>query len=881
MLGFGGFDMPVQYSTIFAEHMATRRNAGLFDVSHMGRFLICGSGAAGFLQSVTTNNVLALGSVGKAQYTLIPDHDGGAVDDAYLYRTGGEEYLLVVNAANREKDRDWLEQFLPRHPSASLEDQSDDTAMLALQGPHSERVLQEVLDGKGSRGRLPEPVRNAMSTARLDGADVVLSRTGYTGEAIGFEIFADADQARRVWELLFDTGSSWGIVPVGLGARDTLRLEAGFPLYGHELGEDPTGKSIPICATALGRRSTSFAESKGDYVGREALWRQHEEVVERLRAGGQFRKPMHERVVPRFVRPVALLSEPGGEAGLRPARAGQEVWFQGALAGWVTSGTIVPYVPFSGSGLAAGPGDEQARRAIALAYIDSTLVSGKVDQVLDIQKPRGAALPAIVVDTNLRAAPPFARPVIHPEPRRSGVGSDLGTLDDFLDKAVGNTLYRQTQAANLIPSEQTPSPLVRLLSVLDPAGRYAEHRAVKAFGRAARDIYYYQGTRFIDAVETAVQTSLQDYLGCKEAEVRCISGQMANKAVFAGLVDYTNRYGKGEPQRLNCVMNNHLGRGGHLSAQYMGALRHFVRQDPVTEAPALVPFPVLRENPYRIDVEATLDLIERRRPDLVIFGKSLVLHPEPIREVTSALTGRPSQRPLVMYDMAHVLGLVGAHFQHPFSEGADIVTGSTHKTFFGPQRGIIASNMADRTRLRPLWMAIVRSVFPGDLSNHHLGTLLAMLGACYEMQEHGDAYQRQVLANAKAFASALHDAGVSVEGDPSVGFTETHQVVIRVGDSLGAEVADRLEANNLITNYQALPGDATFSDASGIRMGTQELTRFGMLEDDFCELAELLSSVVLRKSSCSAEVSALRSRFTQMQFCLPPSEALLHAVAGG
>ena len=881
MLEFGGFDMPVQYQTIFAEHIATRLQAGLFDVCHMGRFQVSGHDAVAFLQYATTNNVLALDQVGKAQYTLIPDGDGNAVDDAYLYRTGLEEYLLVVNASNRGKDWEWLTQHLPKFRRVAFLDKSEEIAMLALQGPESERLLEEILNRAGNSGRLPDAFRNAMSFVRINGSAAIVSRTGYTGEPTGFELFTETASAVSLWEQILEVGREAGAVPVGLGARDTLRLEAGLPLYGHELGTDPAGDAIPICALSLGRRCTSFVQAKGDYVGREALVTQHREVVQRLRQGGRFAKPIGEKSVPRFVRPVAVLDSSMARPGIIPARQGEEVYLQGRPVGWVSSGTVVPYMRFEGEGLFASPTEEQDRRAIALVYVDSAVISGKPGQYLEIQKARNRSAPAVMVDTNLRVAPPYARVILHPESRRSrrGKGRKPPSAEAFQSQAVENTAYRQSKAINLIPSEQSPSLFVRLLSILDPVGRYAEHRAVKAFGRASRDVFYYQGTGFIDWVEETLQMMLSDYLGSTEVEVRPVSGQMANKAVFSGLVDYVNRFSRQDLRRLRCVMNNHLNRGGHLSAQYLGALRHFVQMNASTERPALAHFPILKDNPYKIDVEKTLDLIERHRPELIVFGKSMVLHPEPLRPIAEFVAHK-KDRPILMYDMAHVLGLMGGHFQQPFEEGADIVTGSTHKTFFGPQRGIIASRMSEFTYYRPLWEQIVKEVFPGDVSNHHLGTLLALLGACYEMRSVRDGYQRQVLANAKAFAVALKDNGVSVEGDASSGYTETHQVILHVGHCRGPKVAKHLEENNIITNYQALPGDASFSDASGIRLGTQEMTRFGMVEGDFQELAGYMADAILRDKRVGERVSTFRERFTTMTYCLPASEELIYAALG-
>lgn len=225
-----------------------------------------------------------------------------------------------------------------------------------------------------------------------------------------------------------------------------------------------------------------------------------------------------------------------------------------------------------------------------------------------------------------------------------------------------------------------------------------------------------------------------------------------------------------------------------------------------------------------------------------------------------------------MYDMAHVLGLVGPHFQQPFQEGADLVTGSTHKTFFGTQRGIVAGNYDDQDSRYDFWETIERRAFPGSVSNHHLGTMLGLLAATYEMNHFKDAYQKQVINNAKAFASALNDVGFSVAGDPEDSFTHTHQVIVHVGYGKGPELATRLEKNNIIVNYQATPEEEGFTASGALRIGVSEMTRFGMKEKDFQELTQLLADVIFDNKTVKQEVEQFRQRFLEMQFCFKNEE---------
>jgi glycine/serine hydroxymethyltransferase len=437
-------------------------------------------------------------------------------------------------------------------------------------------------------------------------------------------------------------------------------------------------------------------------------------------------------------------------------------------------------------------------------------------------------------------------------------------------KVERNSAWRQKECFNLIPSESTPSFLVKMCEIADPSGRYAEHRAMKG-----EEVYFYQGTDFIRDVEIEAQRELERFFGCTDVELRPISGQMANEVVFKGMVKFINR-GKPETQpsrRLRLVMNNELIYGGHLSSQPMGALFNYVEEDPETGKERVLNLPVLRENPYKPDVGKLGELLDSHRPELIIFGKSMFLYREPVKVVADIVQGW-KEKPVIMFDMAHVLGLYGA-FQAPLAEGANIVTGSTHKTFFGTQRGVVAGDFPKDSPLRPLWLDIRTRAFPGSTSNHHLGTLLGLLMAAYEMNEFKDAFQARVLANAKAFARSLKSQGVPVEGAEADGFTETHQVIIRVrAFAPGVEIARRLEDNNILTNYQALPDDATFLQSSGIRLGVQEMTRFGMTERDFDTLAGLMADVIVRNGKAKDAVSRYRQNFLTMKYCLPAEQAL-------
>ena len=845
MVDFGGWEMPIQYpSGIIAEHLYTRQVCSLFDVSHMGRLLIEGPQRKEFLQHVLTSNVSAL-DLNMAQYCISPNENGGAVDDAYLYLFQEDNYLLVVNAANIDKDLEHLNRALAGF-DCTITNISDQWASIAVQGPKSKEMLMTLTGGVSPT---KEPTKNSLGTVSLEGHQARIAKTGYTGEPLGYEVYVRSEDAVWLWNRLVELGAR----PAGLGARDTLRMEASFPLYGHEMGTAPDGSEIPIFAVPLAKFAVSFSAQKGDFIGRAALERQHRAFVRYMDRDFSDLSPL-----PRRIAPIALL-----DRGVM--RAGMEIYQGDKLVGWVTSGTMVPYFKTQGQGLSTVILEASGKRAIGLCYIDSDVL---VDDTVEVDI-RGKRLKAVIPARHMSVgAPPFARPLLYGEQEevRTVAGGDrTGKALALLHKAIENHVWRQEQCVNLIPSENTPSRAVRLLSGSDPACRYAEHKKILAFYE--KEVFYYQGTKFIDQVERMLTEEMRAYFGCTEVETRTLSGQMSNMAVFSALMDWKNRFDrKNEAKRLGYVMNNHIIKGGHLSAQPMGALHDYIAIDPVTEKPAVVNFPVCRDNPYKMDVEETKKLIDRYRPELIIFGKSMVLHKEPVAEIRRFVDEQRIPT-TIMYDMAHVLGLIGDHFQNPFQEGAEIVTGSTHKTFFGPQRGVIGVNYKEEDLKYGLWKTIESRTFPGSVSNHHLGTQLGMLMAAYEMNQFRDAYQSAIIRNAKSFARSLKSYGLDVVGDPAIDYTETHQVIVSVGYGEGAEIAERLEQNNVIVNYQATPDEEGFTASGALRMGVSEMTRFGFEEKDFDQLASLMADCILRGREIKGDVERLRAGHTEMRYC--------------
>lgn len=270
IVDFAGWEMPVQYAGVIEEHRAVREAAGLFDVSHMGEVRVQGAGAEAFLQGLTPNDVSKLAQ-GQAHYSALLTERGTYVDDLLVYRLAHDDFLLVVNASNAPGDFEWIRSRAEGRDDVTVENRSDDYALLALQGPKAVEILQGLTDTDLSSIRY---YRFALGT--VDGREAILSRTGYTGEE-GFELYVSPEDASALWDRLLEAGESRGLVPAGLGARDTLRLEAAMALYGHEIDDTTTPWEA--------RLGWTVKMEAGEFVGKEALAAQKEAGVSRRLVG--------------------------------------------------------------------------------------------------------------------------------------------------------------------------------------------------------------------------------------------------------------------------------------------------------------------------------------------------------------------------------------------------------------------------------------------------------------------------------------------------------------------------------------------------------------------------------------------------------------------
>jgi glycine hydroxymethyltransferase len=395
----------------------------------------------------------------------------------------------------------------------------------------------------------------------------------------------------------------------------------------------------------------------------------------------------------------------------------------------------------------------------------------------------------------------------------------------------------RSSTLNLIASENVLSNRARGCMGSDFVHRYAEGHPGER---------YYQGTELIDEVESRLKKHMKTLFHCRQVDVRPISGTVANDAVFSRFI----RPG-------DVVMVNSTPGGGHISHHRAGSVGKYTTN--------IVNFPLTADG-YHIDVERTTELIRAISPKVLIFGKSLFLFPEPVAELADICRERNI---MVLYDGAHVLGLIaGGQFQNPLKEGALLITGSVHKTFFGSQRGIILSNAGETE-----WRKIDKGAFPGSSSNHHLDTLVPLAITVYEVMEFGQKYAKQVIANAKHLGRKMHEAGIKVQGH-EFGYTESHQLAVDVTEFGGGdETARHLKDNSIILNMNLLPHEPleNVANPAGIRLGVQEMTRFGMKEQEMEVIAELFKKCLIDGKYVGDEVKGFRAQFQNVQYSFDQS----------
>ena len=388
----------------------------------------------------------------------------------------------------------------------------------------------------------------------------------------------------------------------------------------------------------------------------------------------------------------------------------------------------------------------------------------------------------------------------------------------------------------LIASENIMSRLAMEMLITDLGFRYAEglphHR-------------YYQGNIFVDQIEDKVMELANKLFRSTQSDPRPVSGTNANTSVIYGLLKPGDK-----------IATPDLSGGGHISAAKFGAVG--------LRGLDIVTYPYDKETMTILPDEAS-KMIIREKPKVCLVGQSVFLFPAPLKELQVAFQEVGCR---VWYDGAHVLGLIaGKQFQDPLREGAELITGSTHKTLPGPQHGIILGKTGEET-----WKSVQRGVFPGTLSNHHLNAMAALGVTLAEEIEFGEDYAKQIIRNSKILAGELSENGIKVLGE-SRGFTESHTLVADVRKQGGGrKVAEYLEKCGIVLNKNLLPWDDSkrSQDPSGIRIGTQEITRIGFKEKDVRELASIMVNAINNfpdPEKIQMEVKELKSRFTEIKFC--------------
>jgi glycine hydroxymethyltransferase len=406
------------------------------------------------------------------------------------------------------------------------------------------------------------------------------------------------------------------------------------------------------------------------------------------------------------------------------------------------------------------------------------------------------------------------------------------------DQAKKNNDYFASSLP-MIASENVLSPLCKEMLITDFHGRYAEgtpgHR-------------YYEGCKYFDNVEVKAMELAKKLFRCSYADVRPTAGTTANLAILKALI---------KPGETATVLD--LANGAHISFGKWGAA--------AVRGINLVSYP-FNDEEMNIDVDGAVKLIHKVKPKLALNGRSVFLFPSPIKELAEAAHDVGAY---LVYDAAHVLGLIaGGQFQDPLREGADVMSGSTHKTLPGPQGGMILSDHKgetpeDASFLRKLGFG----VFPGITSSYHLHHVAAKAIAYAEHLEYGEAYAKQIIANAQRLAQALHERGFNVFGE-KLGFTKSHQILLGIGPGKGKEASQQLEDAGIITNMNTIPGDEDPLNPSGLRLGTPELTRIGMKEAEMEDIAEFYARVLLKKENLKAvrkDVKDFRKDFQEIHYC--------------
>jgi glycine hydroxymethyltransferase len=391
----------------------------------------------------------------------------------------------------------------------------------------------------------------------------------------------------------------------------------------------------------------------------------------------------------------------------------------------------------------------------------------------------------------------------------------------------------------MIPSENVLSPLCKEMLISDFHGRYAEGTPGNR---------YYEGCEYFDNVERKGIELAKKLFSCQYADIRPTAGTTANMAILKALIN---------PGETATVLD--LANGAHISFGKWGAA--------ALRGINLVSYP-FNDEEMNIDVDGAVKLIKKIKPKLALNGRSVFLFPSPIKEIAEAAHDVGAY---LVYDAAHVLGLIaGKQFQDPLREGADVMSGSTHKTLPGPQGGMIVSDHKGETKEDQSFLNRLNyGVFPGVTSSYHLHHVAAKVISYAEHLEFGEAYAKQTIENAQHLAQALHEKGFKVIGE-SLGFTKSHQVLLSVGKAKGKEAAKNLEKAGIVTNMNTIPGDTDPLNPSGLRIGTPELTRIGMKKEEMKEVASFYDRVLQKKEDpkkVKADVKSLRSDYQEIHYC--------------